>query len=76
MPYSDAARRSQAARAAAATRWGWSEAPALWRDLAVRRLATEIRTTVRSRLSDLEWIELLLALRDPEPETSEQEPKA
>jgi hypothetical protein len=33
----------------------------------VERLADEIRTAVRSRLSDREWFELLAALRDPAP---------
>jgi hypothetical protein len=67
MPSPNPARRSQAARAAAAARWGWPEAGALRQQITVERLADEIRTAVRSRLNDAEWFELLSALRDPDP---------
>jgi hypothetical protein len=67
MPSLDPARRSLAARAAAASRWGWPEAGALRQQLTVERLADEIRAAVRNRLSDAEWFELLAALRDPAP---------
>jgi hypothetical protein len=68
VPSFDPARRSLAARAAAATRWGHDDADDLRRQLRIDRTAQAIRAAVRNRLSDEEWFALLSALRDPDPE--------